>query len=93
MWQVYILECNDGTYYTGITKDIPARLECHNSGNGAKYTRSRRPCRLVYFENHKSESAARKREYEIKQFTHIMKEELVLAFPPAKLENFSSTLH
>ena len=93
MWQVYILECSDGTYYTGITKDIPARLECHNSGNGAKYTRSRRPCRLVYFENHKSESAARKREYEIKNQKRADKDKLVLAFPPAKLENFSPTLN
>lgn len=47
---VYILECGDGTYYTGWTTDIDNRTRTHNSGNGAKYTRSRLPVKLVYFE-------------------------------------------
>ena len=49
-WQVYIIKCSDDTYYTGITNNLNARIEAHNSGKGAKYTKNRRPVHLVYKE-------------------------------------------
>ena len=63
---VYILRCSDGTLYTGYTNDVERRLRTHNSGRGAKYTRSRVPCELVYKEGFKDKSSAMKREYFIK---------------------------
>lgn len=64
---VYILQCADGTLYTGYTNDLEQRLNQHNEGKeGAKYTRSRRPCRLVYHEEYNSKTEALKREYFIK---------------------------
>lgn len=66
-WFVYMVECADGTLYTGITTDLDRRMEQHNSGTGAKYTRSRGPVRLVYHESAASHSEALKREYAIKQ--------------------------
>ncbi|MDH3360605.1 MAG: GIY-YIG nuclease family protein, partial [Desulfobulbaceae bacterium] len=67
-WRVYIVACADGTLYTGITKDLSRRLDEHNQGLvGAKYTRSRRPVRLVYYEKVADRSAAAKREYAIKK--------------------------
>lgn len=77
MWYLYIIECANGAYYTGITKDLAQRLEKHNSGKGAKYTRTNRPVKLVYHENHKSESEARKREAEIKKWRRDQKENLI----------------
>lgn len=77
MWHLYILECSDGSYYTGITNDVSKRLEKHNSGQGAKYTRSRRPCKIVYIENSKSETKARKREIEIKRWPREKKKDLI----------------
>lgn len=74
---VYILECRDGTYYTGWTTDVEARVKTHNSGNGAKYTRSRLPVKLVYFEQVEDRSAALKREAAIKKLTRSKKEALV----------------
>ena len=68
-WHVYILRCKDGSLYTGITTDIERRLEQHNAGKGASYTRSRRPVTLAWHEKMASESAARKREAEIKKWT------------------------
>ncbi len=68
VWKVYIVECSDGTYYTGITTDIDRRILEHNfSFKSAKYTRSRRPVRLVYEESHDNRSLASKREYQIKK--------------------------
>ncbi len=75
---VYLLECKDKTLYCGCTNDIKARLEKHNAGKGAKYTRSRLPIKLVYFERKKSKSQALKREAEIKKKIRKQKEELVL---------------
>ena len=72
-WCVYILECADGTLYTGITNDLANRLKAHNDGKGAKYTRGRGPLELVYTEHAESHSAAAKREYEIKQLTKQQK--------------------
>jgi putative endonuclease len=63
---VYILECADGTLYTGWTNRLEQRLAAHNSGRGAKYTRSRRPVRLVYLEEVPDRSAALSREAAIK---------------------------
>jgi len=75
---VYILECSDGSLYTGITKDIAKRLDEHNSKDiGAKYTKARRPVKLVYQESSKDRSSASKREYEIKKFTRSQKLQLI----------------
>ncbi len=68
-WYVYILRCSDGTLYTGITVDLKKRLTEHNADdkNGARYTRARRPVRLVYSEKVDSRSAAARREYQLKK--------------------------
>ena len=68
-YYVYILRCADDTLYTGWTTDIEARIEAHNAGTGAKYTRGRGPVTLVYKEELPNKSAATKREYAIKQLT------------------------
>ena len=74
---VYILECADGTFYTGWTTDIGARVNTHNSGSGAKYTRGRRPVSLVYYEELPDRSAALKREAAIKRLPKKKKLELI----------------
>ncbi len=76
---VYILECSDKTFYIGKTKNISMRLRAHNglANGGAKYTRSRRPVFLVYFEKVKGPSEALKREYSLKQLTREEKRELI----------------
>ena len=63
----YILRCADGTYYCGWTNNLDRRLKAHNEGKGAKYTRSRRPVALVYYEAFSTKEEAMRREYEIKQ--------------------------
>ena len=68
MYYVYMVKCADNTLYTGISTELERRIEEHNdSDKGAKYTRVRRPVRLVYSEEHPNRSAASKREYEIKK--------------------------
>lgn len=74
----YILKCSDGTYYTGWTNNIMKRLENHNAGKGAKYTKSRLPVELVYYEAFETKEEAMRREYEIKQLTRAEKEKLIL---------------
>ena len=74
---VYILSCADGTLYTGWTNDLTKRLESHQSGKGAKYTRGRLPVTLLYYETYETESEARKREYAIKQLPRHKKEALI----------------
>ncbi|MDC0933238.1 GIY-YIG nuclease family protein [Arcobacteraceae bacterium] len=75
---VYILECSDGSLYTGITTDIEKRIEEHNnSAKGAKYTKARRPVNLVYSETSENRSTASKREYAIKKLTRSKKLELI----------------
>ena len=74
---VYILKCSDGTLYTGWTTDVQKRLEAHNSGKGAKYTRSRLPAELVYTEEYDDKIEAQKREYAIKQLSRAEKEALI----------------
>lgn len=76
-WFVYFVRCKDGSLYAGITKDTAARVERHNAGTGAKYTRSRLPVTLVYEKKMKTETAARKREAALKRLTKAEKEGLV----------------
>lgn len=88
MWRVYIVVCADGTLYTGITNDLRRRLDEHNQGPvGAKYTRSRRPVRLVYCEEVIDRSAAAKREYAIKQLPLAAKTALVASREAVVIEN------
>ena len=72
----YILRCADGTLYTGWTNDLAHRVETHNAGLGAKYTRSRRPVELIYFEEFNSKEEAMRREAEIKKLSREQKIEL-----------------
>ncbi len=76
-WTLYILKCNGGSLYTGITTDIEKRLQRHNEGKGAKYTRSKLPVRLVYSKKFRNGSSARKEEARIKRLTRIEKLALV----------------
>lgn len=73
----YILECSDGTFYTGYTNDLEKRLATHNEGKGARYTRARRPCKLVYWEEFDTKQEAMHREYEIKH-KYSRKEKVIL---------------
>jgi len=73
----YMLQCSDGTYYTGWTVNLEVRLKAHNSGKGARYTRSRLPVKLVYWEQHLNRSDAQRREAIIRKLGRIQKEELV----------------
>ena len=73
----YILRCNDNTLYTGWTNNLEKRLEAHNAGKGAKYTKARLPVELVYYEQFETKEAAMKREYAIKQMTRAQKEKLI----------------
>ena len=74
---VYVVECADGTYYTGYTTDMERRVAEHDAGEGAKYTRGRTPVELRHVESYDSRSAAMSREYEIKRLTRAEKEVLV----------------
>ena len=73
----YILECSDGSFYTGWTNNLEKRINCHNKGKGAKYTRARVPVELVYFEVFEDKIEAMKREYAIKQLKRKEKLELI----------------
>ena len=77
MWTVYIIQCKDTTFYTGITTNLVARLKAHNAGTGAKYTRGRGPVSLVWSQPNLEESDARKREIQIKHMTRIQKEQML----------------
>lgn len=79
-WTVYILECSDGTLYTGITDDLQRRLKAHMEGKGAKYTRGRGPLKLRYRETAADKSAALKRECAIKRLRKCEKLELIQEF-------------
>jgi len=76
-WHVYIVCCNDATLYTGISTDVERRVTEHNSGKGARYTRARRPVRLVYQESVEDRSAASKREAAIKKLSVASKRALI----------------
>ena len=79
-WWVYILECRDGTLYTGCTDDIPRRLTMHNAGRGAKYTRGRGPVTLRYREEAPDKSAALRREAALKRLTRAEKQALIALY-------------
>ena len=74
---VYVLECADGTFYTGYTTDVDRRVREHDAGEGAKYTRGRTPVSLVHVETFDSRSAAMAREHEIKSLSRTEKERIV----------------
>ncbi|MCK5375108.1 MAG: GIY-YIG nuclease family protein [Alphaproteobacteria bacterium] len=76
-WYVYIIHCKDGSYYTGITNALARRIEQHNTGKGAKYTKGRRPVKLVYHEQQQDRSSASMREIEIKSLSREQKENLI----------------
>ncbi len=71
---MYVLECSDGTYYTGYTNRLEERIKTHNSGKGAKYTRGRTPVTLIYTERFETKEAAMKAEYRFKQLSRVQKE-------------------
>ena len=75
-WFCYLLECADGTLYTGISNDLERRVNAHNQGVAAKYTRSRRPVRIVYWEPHPDRATASRREATIKKMKRTAKLEL-----------------
>lgn len=77
MHYVYIVECADGTYYTGYTTDVERRVAEHDAGEGAKYTRGRTPVELVHVEEYETRSAAMSREHGIKSLSRRDKERLV----------------
>jgi len=80
-WYVYLLNCQDDSYYAGITTDLKRRLKEHNEDNkkAAKYTRARRPVKVVFFELCESRSEAASREYEIRKLSRSKKIELALS--------------
>lgn len=83
---VYIVRCADGTYYTGYTSDLTKRLNQHNSGKqGARYTRMRRPVKLVYVEKFDTQKEAMIREKEIKKLSRVQKIKMVAKY---RKENF-----
>ena len=81
---VYILECQDGTYYTGYTPDLERRIKLHNSGKGARYTRDRRPVKLVWKKEYKYFKPAFLMEKRIKKLTRKKKEALVKEYADEK---------
>ena len=74
---VYMLRCRDGSLYTGWTNDLEKRLKAHNSGSASKYTRTRLPAELVYFEEWESKEAAMSREWHIKRLSREEKLKLI----------------
>jgi len=77
MWFVYIIECSDGTYYTGVTTDIDRRVSEHNAGTGAKYTKNRGPVKLLCSKEVESRSAALKLEARVKKQPKMKKVEFL----------------
>ena len=76
-WTVYILRCGDGSFYTGIAKDVQARVKQHAEGRGATYTRTRLPITLVYQQEGLTHSKALIREAQIKAMSRSKKEEII----------------
>lgn len=72
-YYTYMVLCSDNSLYTGYTDNLKRRMEAHNSGKGAKYTKARLPVELVYWEKHATKQKAMQREYAIKQFTRAQK--------------------
>jgi len=80
MWYVYIIQCKDGKLYTGITNDINRRLAEHNSGHGCRFTKFRKPVKLVYCKKAETKSEALRKESDIKKLRREEKLELVRSF-------------
>ena len=80
-WFVYILRCADGSFYTGITNDLPRRFKQHNAGTASRYTRSRLPVELVYQESQANRSLSLQREVAIKALSRQQKKLLIRATP------------
>jgi len=76
-WYVYIIKCKDVTYYTGIATDVARRVNEHNNAKKCRYTRYRKPVRLMYKDKCANYNMARKREKEIKNYARVKKEELI----------------
>ena len=76
MWHVYILKCSDESFYVGLTTDLKQRVQDHQSGDGAQYTRSRRPLSLEYSERFASKQEAENREHQLKRWSRAKKEAL-----------------
>jgi predicted GIY-YIG superfamily endonuclease len=77
-WHFYLARCSDGSLYSGIAVDPVKRMEVHNAGKGARYTRSRLPVEMVYSETLPDQSSALKREAEVRKWSHRKKEELTV---------------
>ncbi len=72
-WLLYILQCSDNTFYTGITNDLQCRLDKHNNGSASRYTRSRRPVKVIYYERCLNKSSALKKEFKVKALSRAEK--------------------
>lgn len=81
----YIVKCSDKTFYTGWTNDLKKRIEMHNSGKGAKYTKARLPIELVYYEAFDTKEEAMSREWHIKRLSRSEKQKLIEAADLKKL--------
>lgn len=82
----YMLRCNDNSIYSGYTNNLDERLEVHNSGKGAKYTRARLPVKLEYFEEFNDKKEALKREREFKKYSHYEKENIIDKFKSSAIK-------
>ena len=94
----YIVKCSDETLYTGWTNDLEKRLQAHQSGKGAKYTKTRRPVTLLYFETFATKQEAMSREYAIKQLKREQKEQLMTGHTLSKkdkkyIQRCNETIH
>lgn len=78
----YLLKCSDGTYYTGWTVDLEKRLKTHNGGTASRYTRSRLPVSLVYWEEYSTRQEAQRREASLRKLKKLDKDSLVNSFNP-----------
>jgi putative endonuclease len=79
VYYVYILQCCDGSYYTGYTNNLKERARQHYNGTGARYTKAHKPDRIAYVENYETRSQAMKREREIKKLSHQKKLDLIVS--------------
>ncbi|HSQ48789.1 MAG TPA: GIY-YIG nuclease family protein [Candidatus Deferrimicrobiaceae bacterium] len=79
VYYVYILQCCDGSYYTGYTNNLQERTRQHLNGTGARYTKAHKPDRIAYVENYETRSQAMKREREIKKLSHQKKLDLIVS--------------
>lgn len=87
MFYAYILRCLDGSLYCGYTNDLRRRLQAHNSGTGSKYTRSRRPVELMYYETFQTKQEAMSREWHLKRLSRTQKLSLIDSFLQEASEN------